>query len=311
MYISKFGGIIAAASKKAAQPTLEIGTIAVVKRIVLTFQQAGVFPIVVVTGVEANEVRFQLAGRGVVFLHIPEYQDPELFTSVCMGLKFLANVCERIVFAPANVPLFMPATLASLQHESADIVTPLHAGHGGHPVIISNDIVPDILQYTGENGLRGAMEHMENHRKRIEVNDEGVLLSIHDRVALQQHFSCNKSGFIHASLHLSIEREKELYNARAKLLLFLIGKTQSVRKASEMMGLSPSKAWDTLNTLEKALGYALITRRQGGKNGSGSELTPSGLEFLCTSQRYEELVLAYAQKQFHTLFCTTGIITSK
>jgi len=55
MKISRISGVIAAASKKDAEPLLQIGTIPIIKRIVISFQQAGIFPIVVVTGAEEDE----------------------------------------------------------------------------------------------------------------------------------------------------------------------------------------------------------------------------------------------------------------
>lgn len=51
MKFGSVGAVIAAASKKDAVPMLKIGSIPIVRRIVLTLQQAGVFPVVVVTGV--------------------------------------------------------------------------------------------------------------------------------------------------------------------------------------------------------------------------------------------------------------------
>ena len=44
MKFGEVGGIIAAASKKDAVPLLQIGSIPIIKRIVLSLQQAGVFP---------------------------------------------------------------------------------------------------------------------------------------------------------------------------------------------------------------------------------------------------------------------------
>jgi hypothetical protein len=61
MYISRVGGVIAAASKKDAVPLLQVGSISIVKRTVISFQQAGVFPIVIVTGIDEEEVKYQLA----------------------------------------------------------------------------------------------------------------------------------------------------------------------------------------------------------------------------------------------------------
>jgi len=298
MFISKVGGLIAAASQKATRPTLQLGGISVVKRIVLTMQQAGIFPIVVVTGVEADEVKYQLAGRGMVFLFNEDFGEPELFDSVQMGLSFLKDWCERIVFTPVNVPLFSQTTLQALLATEGDIVTPSFMHRGGHPIVLGNGVIPEILAYRGAQGLRGAIAGMEHKRRWVEVQDEGTVLTIHQEEALNAHLQSHESGFLHPYLRLSLEGEEELFNARAKLLLLLIGETHSVRAASEMMALSPSKAWDMLNKLEAALGYPIITRRQGGQQGSGSDLTSEGLAFLVAFQRYEEQILAYSNARF-------------
>lgn len=298
MQISKIGGLIAAASKRAARPTLKLGSINVVQRIVFTFQQAGVFPIAVVTGVEADEVKYSLAGRGVVFLYNEEFQDPELFDSVRIGLDFLKDKCRRIVFAPANVPLFSPATLRTLLAAEGDIVTPSYHSTGGHPIVFANSMVSDILSYEGSDGLKGALTGTKRQRQRIEVADEGILLTVHQPDALRTHLEKNRSEYIHPYLRLSLEEDRELFSARAKLLLLLIGETHSVRTAGDMMALSVSKAWNILNKLEGALGYALITRRQGGRMGSGSDLTPEGFAFLKAFQQYEEEVRAFGNDRF-------------
>ena len=56
MKFGSVGAVIAAASKKDAVPLLKVGSIPIVRRIVLT-----VFPIVVVTGTEELEVTHQVA----------------------------------------------------------------------------------------------------------------------------------------------------------------------------------------------------------------------------------------------------------
>ncbi len=309
MQISQVGGLIAAASQKATRPTLKLGGISAIKRIVLTMQQAGVFPIVVVTGVEADEVRYQLAGRGMVFLFNSDYQEPELFDSVRMGLSFLAGRCGRVVFTPVNVPLFSQATLKALLAATGDVVIPSCQKRGGHPIVLQQHALAPLLAYRGTGGLRGAIAANRLSRTYVDVQDEGVLLTIHQEAELKAHLDAHKSDFLHPYLHLALEGEDELFGARAKLLLFLIGEMRSVRTASESMALSQSKAWAIINKLEAALGYAIITRRQGGQRGSGSELTPEGRRFLLAFQRYEEEVLAHSGSCFERLLREGGLLS--
>lgn len=67
MKINNVGGIIVAASIKRARPMLQLGSIPIVKRVVLAFQQAGIFPIVIITGTQEDEVRHELSEYGVIF----------------------------------------------------------------------------------------------------------------------------------------------------------------------------------------------------------------------------------------------------
>ena len=115
MKFGSVGAVIAAASKKDAVPLLKVGSIPIVRRIVLTLQQAGVFPIVVVTGTEELEVTHQVAPLGVVFIKNTEYEKTELFSSVKLGLSYLQGKCDRVVFTPVN-PSAMADAFLYLPH---------------------------------------------------------------------------------------------------------------------------------------------------------------------------------------------------
>ena len=67
-------------------------------------------------------------------------------------------------------------------------------------------------------------------------------------------------------------------------LLNEIEKNGSLRAAAISMGMAYTKALKLIGNAEKALGFALITRVTGGKDGGGSCLTKEGREWL---QRYE------------------------
>lgn len=308
MKFGSVGAVIAAASKKDAVPLLKVGSIPIVRRIVLTLQQAGVFPIVVVTGTEELEVTHQVAPLGVVFIKNTECEEPELFSSVRLGLSYLQGKCDSVVFTPVNAPMFSARTLHTLLACPADIVTPTYNGCGGHPIVLRSRVIPQLLAYAGPDGLRGAVRQCLCDKQRLPVDDPGILMSVHNQPQLRQHLQEHNVSLLTPSVKISIDKEDVFLNSRLKLLLFLIADLCSVRQACLHMGLSYQKAWDMINRLERELGYAVVTRQHGGKNGGKTCLTDRGQRLLLTFQQYEDELHAFARQRFDALFRETGLI---
>lgn len=296
------GGIIAAASKRDAYPLLKLGSITAVRRVVLTFQQAGVSPVVIITGYDAEEIERQLADAGVIFLRNENYEKPQLFESIKIGLSYLLNKCDRVVVTPVNVPMFSPDTLKKLMEAEGGIITPSYLGKAGHPVLLRKEVIPDVLAYDGPMGLRGALAALASKRKWITVEDAGILHNVYDLDRLNEHLDEHNRSILHPLVRLSIERETLFFNARTKLLLILIEDTQSVRSACDHMALSYGKAWEMLNALEQELGYPVVHRRHGGSRGGRTRLTDKGKAFLSAYEQFEQNVRDYAQKEFERLF---------
>ncbi len=308
MKFGEIGGIIAAASKKDAVPLLQVGSIPIVKRIVLTYQQAGIFPIVIVTGAQEEEVRSQLSDYGVIFLHNENCEAPSLFESVKLGLSYLQDKCDRVAFSPVNVPMFTPDTLKLLISTDSPIVTPSYRQTGGHPILLSSAMIPFILAYEGENGLRGAVASMEHLRKWVEVDDEGIISSVGDPERLRAYLDSHNQSILHPFMRISLEKESLFFNSRVRLLLILIADTYSVRSACDLMALSYAKAWDMLNILETELGYPILTRRQGGSHGGKTELNEKGFLFLSAYREFEDNIFRYTQAEFNRIFRETNIL---
>jgi GTP 3',8-cyclase len=52
--------------------------------------------------------------------------------------------------------------------------------------------------------------------------------------------------------------------------------TGSLHRAAGEMGMAYSKAWQSIRTAEETLGFPLLERQSGGRNGGGSTLAPGG-----------------------------------
>ncbi len=302
MYISRVGGIIAAASKKDAIPLLQLGSIPIIKRIVITYQQAGVFPIVIITGADEDEVKYQLASHGLIFIRNEHCEKPQLLESAKIGMNYLKDKCEKIVFTPVNSPMFTPSTLKKLINCDASIVTPSYHGRGGHPIVLNHTIIDKLLSYDGNDGLRGAIASLKSKHQRLSVDDEGITLSVHNEEQLHARLAEHNRSILNSFVKIYIEKEKTFFDSRAKLLLYLIGTTGSVRKACDLMALSYGKAWVIINDLEEKLEYAIVERKQGGSKGGNTMLTERGIAFINAYQEFEESVLKHAYSEFERLF---------
>lgn len=59
-------------------------------------------------------------------------------------------------------------------------------------------------------------------------------------------------------------------------LLKTISETGSLKEAMKLHKLTYRKTWDNLNKIEEMLGFAIIDRQRGGKDGGKTSLTPQG-----------------------------------
>ncbi len=300
------GGIIVAAGKTSekneSQPLLKIGSITVVKRIVLTFQKVGISPIVIITGYKAKEIEHHLSDYGIIFLRNQQYENSDMFDSAKIGIDFLQNKCDQVIFNPVNIPMFTPDTLQRMMESGARVISPSYHGKSGHPLLISCELIPRILEYDGNMGMRGAIQDVGVKAQCMDVDDEGIISDMDDIDILDQLLKKHNQRILHPFIRISIEKESLFFNSRTKLLLTLIQDTHSVRSACRHIALSYSKAWNMLNQLEQELGYAVVERKHGGSKGGNTYLTKEGIDFLEKYQQFEQNVRQYAKDEFDRLF---------
>jgi molybdate transport system regulatory protein len=85
---------------------------------------------------------------------------------------------------------------------------------------------------------------------------------------------------------LWLESDGRAFGEGPSTLLDLVRTEGSLSKAAAALGMSYNKAWRSLRAAEGRLGFPLLERRVGGKEGGGSRLSPQGEELL---RRYQEL----------------------
>lgn len=301
----KTGAVITAAGRHSGkgefQPMKKIGTISVAERIIANFQQANVFPIVVITGYRAAELEKQLSRMGVICLRNEAYDNTEMLDSAKLGFSFIEHQCERTFFTPVDVPLFTRDTIYRMMAAKAAVVKPVCEGRGGHPVLLKNSLLPQICAYQGQGGLRQAISACCDEIDFVPVEDMGVLLREEDAAAsplVERH----SRQLLRPIWELSLMREGKLFDQNGALLLHMLSCTGTVKGACEKMGISYSKAWKLIAALEENLGFALIERQPGGEYGGGSHLTAQGERLLHAYEEYAAKVRQFANEAFFEFF---------
>ena len=284
------------------KPMLSIGSITIAQRVIATFHQAGIEKIVMVTGYQAVTLERHLSGSGVIFLRNDRYETTQMFDSVKIGLEYLMDKCDRVLFTPVDVPLFTAGTVRKLLNSGAALACPVCDGQQGHPLLISAALLPKILADCGEQGLKGAVSRCGAALTAVAVNDPGTLRDAdtpEDYSALVEY---HNSQLIRPVVSVSLNREMPFFDRKTAMLLMLIDETSSVRAAGQRMQLSYSSCWNLIHTLESQLNFTLIERTQGGAGGSQSRLTQRGRLLLERFDAYERKLRETALSLYDSYF---------
>lgn len=299
------GALIVAAGGRQEEnrfrPMEPVGDSTVIRRIIITMKQAGVDPVVVVTGRRGDELEKHVAKLQVIFLRNKDYQKTQMFDSICMGLSYMQELCDRIFVLPAKFPMFLPLTILRMMEEEAPVVCPVYRGKGGHPVLISAFLIPSITAFKGDFGLQGALKELQAQGlvKQISVEDTGILRTI-DSFESEHNAAEQKEEKIpiHPHLSLSLRRNEEFFGSSMAQFLVLINHTGSIQNACRQMHISYTKGWSMIREARQQLGFSILTTQSGGADGGFSQLTPKARNFL---ERY--LAMDHALKlQEHKLF---------
>lgn len=99
-----------------------------------------------------------------------------------------------------------------------------------------------------------------------------------------------------------ISGEEDFFGPGVWQLLQNIDETGSIQAAAARMKMSYSKSLKLVNRAEKQLGFPLLERHNGGKNGGRSDITPEGRRFMDCYQAMREEVKQITQSLFESYF---------
>ena len=97
----------------------------------------------------------------------------------------------------------------------------------------------------------------------------------------------------------------EIFDEERFTLLLEIQKQGSLAAAADAMHISYRKAWGLLHDAEEAIGFALVEKQRGGKEGGRSDLTEEGKKlveaYLELRGEFDSAIYKITKKFFHRL----------
>ena len=141
--------------------------------------QAGLSPIIVVTGHQPAAVRAALAGAPVRFVHNPDHASG-MGGSLATGARALSATAVLVALADMpDVSLADLHTLLAVSHDDgAAIVAPIVDGRRGHPVIFPPHLLPPLQQCSGDEGARRLLRARTAEVALVPMSSPGVVQDI-------------------------------------------------------------------------------------------------------------------------------------
>lgn len=161
------------------KPLLPINDKPAVVHLMDTLFHAGVTHIVLVTGHRHEELEAVCAAiPHVTTVYNPDYASTQMFVSARLGFCAVPADCTRVLFLPIDVPLVSVSTVRSLIKDERPLLFPSYQYHRGHPAAIDRRLLPEIIAYSGDNGLRGAFTSLSAAPAYLVVDDPLCLLDM-------------------------------------------------------------------------------------------------------------------------------------
>jgi molybdenum cofactor cytidylyltransferase len=153
-----------------------------VRQVAETALQAGLKPVVVITGFHAADVESALSGLPVTIIRNPQYQQGQS-TSIRAGINSLPSpgMVGAAIFLLADQPQIpedvIRALVESHGQNMQSILAPLVLeDRRANPVLFDCDTFPDLMQLTGDVGGRGIFD---KHRvEYLPWHDDNLLLDV-------------------------------------------------------------------------------------------------------------------------------------
>jgi broad specificity phosphatase PhoE/CTP:molybdopterin cytidylyltransferase MocA len=167
---------------KEFKPLMKIGGKSSLEILTENLRIAGVEEIFAVVGHNAEFIEEALEGKNVRIVMNEKYADG-MFTSVQAGIRAAQeNGNDCVLMTPVDIPMIPPyifKTVLEAHYSNPGCFTvPCYEGKKGHPLCIPQEYYQEILESSGENGLKSVTSKYEDRFIKINTHAEGIVMDM-------------------------------------------------------------------------------------------------------------------------------------
>jgi molybdenum cofactor cytidylyltransferase len=153
-----------------------------VRRVARAARDAGLDPVLVVTGHARAAVESALAGLPLRFVHNPAFAEG-LSASLRTGLDALDPYVDAALILLGDMPFVAPGMMgrlvaAAADHPGAQAVVPLVRGERGNPVLLTRGLFAPARGLVGDEGARRLLRDPSLLVLELATDDEGTRVDI-------------------------------------------------------------------------------------------------------------------------------------
>ena len=153
-----------------------------IRQTVSTILKSSVNEVIVVTGYQADVVRYSLIGLPVVKVHNDDYEKGQM-SSVHKGLSKIKKSCDGIMVCLGDQPLLNSEDIDCLinafnQRPHGSILVPTYRGQRGNPIILSYEHRNQILNGESNLGCRKLIHNNPELVTTLEMKNDHVITDI-------------------------------------------------------------------------------------------------------------------------------------
>lgn len=130
--------------------------------------------IIVVSGYKHEKINKLLGNYEKVKVIYNEEFKNGMFSSIKKGIQNVT--AARFLLTPGDYPLISKDVVRKLLMEKNEVVIPSFNKKGGHPVLISGNLIREILAESDDSNLKAYLN--KKQRSYLNIDDEGIVLDV-------------------------------------------------------------------------------------------------------------------------------------